>query len=393
MVPNIFERKSLENVFRERYTLLPEFVPEELPCRDNEIDQLVENLRILLDPLRCVAVNIAITGLPGIGKTTLAKKTINDLKSAAIANKINLDIFYVNCHSFRTKTSILRRIAQDKFYIQGRGFSDEELIEMLATRLEKENLRLVLAIDEAGMLSGKDILSFIHLNDLFPPGTGRLSTIIICRRSEWSIVLSSTLSGRIQDQLNLDGYTREQLEEILNYRLKLAFFADVISPEVMDLIIDISARTRNARHGIEIMLRAGMKANAHGIPTISADLVRAAKTEVYPELRSDVFRDLKQSELIAALALGKILEQPGFVSTSINQSYDRFRLVSEEYNLKPQSKATFRLCIDTLEKLGIISHSVGIIGEGRGRRAKISLYDIPAQILVERVQNVLKSFS
>ena len=86
-----------------------------------------------------------------------------------------------------------------------------------------------------------------------------------------------------------------------------------------------------------------------------------------------------------------ILEQPGHVSTTINQSYDTFTSVAEEYGIKPPSKASFRLCIDSLEKLGIISHAVGVIDEGRGRRAKISLYDIPAQILVERVENVLKS--
>ncbi|MHA2031871.1 MAG: Cdc6/Cdc18 family protein [Candidatus Kariarchaeaceae archaeon] len=391
MSPNIFEKKPRESVFRERYKLMPEYVPEELPCRDKEQDQLVENLRILLDPTSRVAVNISITGKPGVGKTTIAKKTISDLKSAAVKNNINLDVFYINCHSFRTKTSILRRIATDKFRIQGRGFSDEELIEMLAMRLEKEDLRLVLAIDEAGMLQGKDILSFIHLNELFPPGIGRLSTMIICRRAEWSLLLSATLSGRIQDQLNLEDYTTDQLTEILTYRRGLAFFADVISSDIMQLIVDISSRTSNARHGIEIMLRAGMKANAMGSSVITPDFIRAAKTEVYPELRSDVFLDLKRSELFAALALGRILELPGHVSTTINQSYDTFTSVAEEYGIKPPSKASFRLCIETLEKLGIISHAVGVIDEGRGRRAKISLYDIPAQILVERVENVLKS--
>ncbi len=390
MSPNIFEKKGTSSVFRNRFTLLPEYTPEELPCRDKEIDQLVENLSILLEPSHTYAVNIAITGPPGIGKTTLTKKTLGDLKNAAITNGINLDTFYVNCHSFRTKTSIIRRIATDKFHIQGRGFSDEELLEMLAKRLEKENQRLVLALDEASMLSGKDILAFIHMNELFSSGIGRLSTIIICRRSEWSLLLSADLSGRIQDQLSLEGYTSDELKEILTYRKNLAFYDEVISEDVFDLIIEICSRTRNARHGVEILLKSGLKANAVGQGKISAELVRAAKTEVYPELRTDIFQDLKKNELVAALSIGRLLLKPGKVSTTVNESYDTFKLISEENKLKVQSIATFRICLDSLERLGIISHSVSSLPAGaRGRRSKITLYDIPAQILVERVEQVL----
>jgi Cdc6-like AAA superfamily ATPase len=207
-------------------------------------------------------------------------------------------------------------------------------------------------------------------------------------------MLSAPLSGRIQDQLNLDGYSQAQLFQILSYRRDLAFFAGVLPDEELGLVIDISSRTRNARHGIEIMLRAGMMTNANGNDAITAEFIRAAKTEVYPELRSDVFHDLKANELFAAMAIGRDLSRPGVISTTVNDSFEIFKLINEEYHQRPQSKATYRLCVNTLDQLGIISHAVSSIQEGtRGRRAKITLFDIPAQILVERIDNVLRNRS
>lgn len=389
---NAFENYSRDSVFRDRYTLTPEFVPDELPRREEETKRMVEALSILLDPYRAVAVNIAITGQAGIGKTTLAKKITKDLENFALQRKVNLEVHYVNCHTFRSKTSILRRLATDKFNIHGRGFSDEELMEMLATRLDREQKRLVLTIDEAGMLKGEDILGLIHMNELFGPGSGRLSIIVISRRQEWSLMLDTHLSGRIQDQLNLNKYSREDLVEILGYRRQLGFHADVLSNDVLDLIIDISAATGNARHGIEIMLRAGMIANSRNQDQITADFVRAAKHEVYPELRSDVFKDLKFNELAAALSVArKLKNKGGLAATTINESYDSFRLICNEFEVKPPGKATFRICIETLNRLGIVQSQVKPMSDGtRGRRSVITLHDIPASILEERVTDTIR---
>ncbi len=353
---------------------------------------MVEALSILLDPFRPVAVNIAIIGPAGVGKTTLAKKITSDLQSYATSQNINLETHYVNCHSFRTKTSILRRLATDKFNIQGRGFSDEEMMEMLAKKLSRENKRIVLTIDEAGMLKPEDILGLMHMNELFPPGVGRISIIIITRRQQWSLMLNTHLSGRVQDQINMKKYTREQLKKILSYRAQLGFYAGVLSDEVLEMIVDIAATTGNARHGIEIMLRCGMIANAKKTSVITPEFVRAAKNEVYPELRPDVFNDLKMNELMVALSIATILSKSGgLVHTTINEAYQVYKMFCEQYDIKGQSKATFRLYLDNLAQLGIVISQVKPMPDGsRGRRSIITLHDIPALIVKERVEEAIK---
>ena len=388
---NVFENYSSDSVFRDRFVLTPEYVPDEMPGREHETKRMVEILSVLLDPYRTNAVNLAIVGEAGVGKTTLAKRVAKDLKEYALEMQINLNICYVNCHSLRTKTAILRKLSTNKHTIQGRGFSDEELMEMLATKLEKQNKRQVLIIDEAGMLKAEDILGIIHLNELFIKSTGRLSTISITRNSDWSSLLDSRLSGKIQDKIALQPYNREEVSQILTIRRKLGFHAEVLSDEVLELVIDTTARSRNARHGIEILLRAGMIANASGNSHVTADFIRAANNEIYPELRPDIFRDLKFNELATSIAIGRILSRNGRITTTINQSYEVFKLVYvENEGTAIPGIATFRNSINTLVRLGILASKVkSLEKEKRGRRAVIGLLDIPAVVLVERAQNIM----
>ena len=391
---NVFANYSGDSVFRDRYTLTPEFVPPEMPCREEETNRMVEALSILLDPYRSVAVNFAIIGEAGVGKTTLAKLITNHLADYAIQQNIQLEVQYVNCHSFRTKTAILRKLANEKFAMHGRGFSDEELMEMLATRLDRENKRLVLIIDEAGMLRAEDILGLIHINELFGPGIGRLSTIAITRISDWMTMLDTHLSGRIQDKLELENYNREQIETILKYRRKLGYYHEALPDDVLNLIIDVSANSGNARHGIEIMLRAGMIANTKRAKVVTPEFVRAARNEIYAELRPDIFRDLKFNELAAAVAVGRLLSKKGAASyTTINESFEVFKLVCAENKVKPPGVATYRNCIKELSRLGILVYKVKPVGSNaRGRHSVIGLMDIPAVILIERVQEVMKEY-
>jgi len=394
MSSNVFANYSGDSVFRDRYTLTPEFVPPEMPCREEETNRMVEALSILLDPYRSVAVNFAIIGEAGVGKTTLAKLITGHLQEYALQQNIHLEVQYINCHSFRTKTAILRKLANEKFAMHGRGFSDEELMEMLATRLDRENKRLVLIIDEAGMLKAEDILGLIHINELFGQGSGRMSTIAITRISDWMTMLDSHLSGRIQDKLELENYSREQIEAILRYRRKLGFFHDAFPDDVLNLVIDASASSGNARHGIEIMLRAGMIANTRRAKQVIPEFIRAARNEIYAELRPDIFLDLKFNELASAIAVGRILSKKGAASyTTINESFEVFKLVCDENKIKPPGIATYRNCIKELSKLGILVYKVKSVGANtRGRHSIIGLMDIPAVILIERVQEVMRNY-
>ena len=379
-----------KSIFKSESTLYPEYVPTELPTREEEIERLVRNFRSLLGQEGSFSVNVAIIGDAGMGKTALCKYTMKRFEEAANNRNINVKFLYYNCHSFRSKTAILRNILSEHFHIQSRGFSDEEILDMLVKRLTKEKIRLIIAIDEANMLNSEDILSIFHAGEYFGSEQSMISTIVISRPMEWRSLLNVPLSGHIHDKIDLSGYDRDKLLQILEYRAQTALYPTSYSDETLNLIADICASSQNARHGLEILYRSGKLADLKHESFINPEYIRAARADVYPELRRDVLKDLRKHELLAALGVARKLSTKGITSTTVDDSYDSYVLCCEEYNEEIRGKSTFRSAVETLHKVGIIGKTVGPIQEGkRGRRAKITTFDIPATVLVERIHNIL----
>ena len=379
-----------QSIFKNESTLYPEYVPPELPTREEDIARLARNFRSLLGKEGSFSVNVAIVGHAGIGKTALCKYTMKRFEEAANNRNIHVKFLYYNCHSFRSKTAILRNILSEHFRIQSRGFSDEEILDMLVKRLTREEIRLIIALDEANMLNSEDILSIFHSGELFGSEKSMISTIIISRPIEYRSLLNVPLSGHIHDQMDISGYSRDQLLQILEYRANTALHPTSYTEETLNLIADICSSSQNARHGLEILYRAGKHTDLKHENFINPEYIRAAKADVYPELRRDVLEELRLQELLTALGIARKLAIKGITSTTIEDGYDSYVVTCEEYDLELRSKSSFRSALETLHKVGILGKSVGPIEKGkRGRRAKITMFDIPATVLVERIENIL----
>jgi cell division control protein 6 len=186
-------------------------------------------------------------------------------------------------------------------------------------------------------------------------------------------------------------YNQDELEKIFKYRSELAFHKGVVTDEIIHMVANIAASTQNARHGIEVLYLAGKAADRHNIRPITPDLIRRAKQEVYSELRSDVLYGLRDQEILVLAALTRDLKAEQSSSTTIASVYERYQLICEEFGVKKQALPTFRKTIDALVSLGIIGKVVEGIGTGqRGRRARLTLMDIPVEVFDERVSEILQ---
>jgi len=388
---NLIERALLSaSVFKNEETLHPAFIPSKLPNRENQLVRLSHDFKPLMSKEGAYAVNVAVVGQPGTGKTVSIRYFGRGLESAAAKRGIKIRFEYYDCFIFRTKSSILRDLLTERFKVTSRGFSDEEIITMINRRLVRENIRLVLCLDEAYLL-GQDLLSLIHASEVAVHGQAHISTLVACRTTDWQASLSFSLSGRLHDRIDMPPYSEEELYKIFEYRTQLAFHDNVVTKEILQMVAQIAASTQNARHGIEMLYWAGKAADRQVVRPITPEMIRRAKQEVYSELRSDVLYGLRYQEVLVLAAISRLLKLEKTSSTTIDKVYDRYQLVCEEYGADIQAKPTFRKTVDALVSLGIIGKAVESIGGGqRGRRSQLTLMDIPVELFDERVDEIIR---
>ena len=379
------------SVFKEggERTLNQSFVPEYLEYRSEDIRRISQNFRPLFllknGGQEGFSTNIALTGPAGVGKTVTARYTIEQIQKMAERHRIKLYTDYKNCWTTRTKTSILRSFLRDQFGVASRGFSDEESTDILIRRLNSEQAYLLLILDEISVLPQKDIRGFIHLPEEFG-AAHRISLVMISRPTEWKVTLSSMVSQRIADVIQFNPYNYEETRKILEYRAQLAFKTSAISEDVIEMVAEICDQTKNLRHGIEIFYRAGRAADQHRIDELTPELIRHAKNDVFPEMRADILEELKTHELFAALSIARRLHHKGITATTVEHSFKNYRIICEEWNVRPNGEAAFRNYLATLEAIGILGKVTKGVKGRKGVRARLTIHDVPAAVLIERIE-------
>ncbi|MHA1270329.1 MAG: Cdc6/Cdc18 family protein [Candidatus Helarchaeota archaeon] len=398
-IENILFKRSF---FKNEHTLLNTYVPDNLPQREAEIAQLARTFKPVMDFDNTSGINVVIIGPPGVGKTALVKNFGRAIVNISHKNRQPIYFKYYNCYSFRSKNSILMDLL-NRFGIFSRGFGDEQLLTLLKHRLRKEDARLILTLDEANLLGGKEVMEFIHgvIDD--ESEQSRVSIIIISRYTEYLSILSNVINDYINEKIILNTYSKSDLLKILTYRVNLAFFSDTINSKLIEMVANIvSSTSQNARHGINIIYQAGKLAEQQNEPKITAELIRYAKNNIYPEIDPKILNELSNNKLFLLQALARILKL-NLNKTAANflELYDYYLVICEEYSLLLNKKIKHNSIDYTINEILEIIHSniINVIPKFDNStlihenldNIIITLNDIPAEILDSRITEILKN--
>lgn len=385
-IMNIIEEELTKpTVFKNENMLSADFIPEELPHRTKELQRLAQLFTSFLKSPGTASRNVIMTGPVGSGKTALIKHFANLLEDSSRKRSINLRSMHVNCRKNRTPFMVLKNVV--RFFdpaIPKRGFSTEELLNILSEYLEKTGTFLLLTLDEFEYLDDENynlLYGLIRLMDDKLNPVQRLYLIIITKDISFREALDeSTLSTLQQNLLSLSKYDSEQLRDILWQRIQMAFYDGVVLEDSVKLIGDLAADSGDARYALELLWSAGKVADVNGVLQVIPEFVRDAKSKIHPVIRKELLEELSLHQKLLLLSIARILKRDEKAYITISELESHYQCVCEEHSIEPLKHTKNWENVKNLKEFGIITSRIS--GPGyRGKTTLIGLPDAPAEDL------------
>ncbi len=273
MTPNVFDELPPSGVFRDESVLSPEFLPDVLPGREKQIEQLALALRPFASGRK--ATSVLMFGPPGTGKTSSSKYVLQQFKEFAQS----AHVAYVNCWQHYTQQSVLAETARLLgLAVPRRGLATDEVRVDLFQFIQKNGIRLVLVLDEADRLFHKKEEALLYDVSRSP-----LPLVVVAITNTPDVF--ERLDPRVKSSLSLQPldfprYSPLEVKAILRDRLLKAFKVGACPEEVVGLCAAYAAKNGgDARVALDVLWKSGKAAERRGALKVTPDDARAAMAE------------------------------------------------------------------------------------------------------------------
>ena len=372
-----------------------DYIPERILHRDKQQELVTQSLIPLYK--KSIPPNLLVYGKPGTGKTLVIKKVLGQIQNRVDKNSHQIKIATTNAKDQSNLYNVLvdlgrqlglksKKTPDDKLWLPNTGLSISEVFNRILYIIDKNKINSVFVIDEIDHLAklvdktGKDVLYSITRANL-KLKNGSLSLIGISNdvrfKDELDPRVISTLS---EEELVFPAYETNEIKEILEDRIPLAFEEDAVSSGALNLCASIACREHgDARRAIKLLDVAAKTAELKQDKSITDEHIRLASQRIEIDKES---QQLNAFSLHEKLLVITVMKSPNISTGDIYTAYKTLCKLTHQ-NTLTQRRVTQML--NEIELSGLISGKM--IHQGiHGNTKKFNLTITP-----DLIKNTLKS--
>ena len=382
-------------IFNNRDALESSYIPEDLPHRDSQIQNIAEKTACAL--LGDRPLNFLCYGMTGTGKTATIRYVSQKL--AQQNSEIKPWWIYINCNIVSTPYRILAHIYNTisrSEKIPPTGLPKDVIFKKLLGLLDSRvgNSICFLVLDEIDILvskkGGNEILyDLTRLNENLD--ICKTSIIGISNKLKFRENLDPRIISSLgQEHIVFPSYDASELRDILIDRAKIAFQENILKEEVIPLCAALAAKEHgDARKALQLLRKAGELAERAQNKIVTAKHVEKAQED----LENDHIKEyIKGMPLQAQLILASIYLISRFSPEHVIISGDIYDVHSEIRAMIPGIRQlTKRRISDYINELtlaGIITAEVKSMGHYG--RTKIIKLDISMELIGNTLSEINK---
>jgi archaeal cell division control protein 6 len=361
----LFDYTDETSIIIDEGILSPDYIPPVLHGRDEQMKEVAYLFKPLF--LNGAATNCLIFGPPGSGKTVVTKyvlkslveKIANDktileaqtqkqnelhdkgleleeaeIKKLNILKKnipdINIQWTYVHCKKYHTTSSILFHLItklDPNNNIPRKGIPLDMYYNKLFNIMKTKNAAIILVLDEIDFLQSDNVLYNFSRAVANEEITGRQFISVIGLSN--SVKFEESLDPRILssagfDKLNFPHYNAEDIINILQDRVELAFAPDSIEIDTIAHCARDSAKAEgDVRKAIKVLKTAAKFAEKRGNTLVTIEDLHTAQDEVQKNQLYENVLLLPDRHKLVLLAIIKMLDYRESATTGqVNKIYD-----------------------------------------------------------------------
>ena len=382
-------------IIKNPNVLRHDYIPTRILHRDKQQELVTQALLPLYK--KSIPPNLLVYGKPGTGKTLVIKKVLTQIQNRVDKNSHQIKIATTNAKDQSNLYNVLvdlgrqlglksKKTTDDKLWLPSTGLSISEVFNRILYSIEKNKTNTVFLIDEIDHLAklidktGKDILYSITRANL-KLKNGSLSLIGISNDVRFKEQLDprviSTLS---EEELVFPAYVTNEIKEILEDRIPLAFEENSISGGALNLCASMACREHgDARRAIKLLDVAAKTAELNQDISITDEHIRLAAQKIEIDKES---QQLNAFSLHEKLLVITIMKSPNISTGDVYSAYKSLCKITHQ-NTLTQRRTTQML--NEIELSGLISGKM--IHQGiHGNTKKFNL-----TVSSDLVKNTLKS--